>query len=509
MDKEILIRKIYNDYYLHNVIKKEAINEIKFDKQGFYIFSKINSSKKFKNADDFIKYYAKQFYSDKFSLPIDKQKDSFNIEKAMNSIIYPFIANIDRLKILGSSITKDDAIKIFGISISDIYIITSIIILRVLLYNHHLSEKNMTSNERINFFGTTKPTCWFTAKELQRFNSSIDVEIINDYLKFFSIDLDEISREEDTKKILSYNQKYMVMYLGEFCTFIFNNCEQNIINYFKNENEVNLNLYYKKRGKSFEKYVKGILNILYPKIISNAKYIDVNSRQMELDNLIVEDDLCLNFECKSAGFNIYNTSTDEDTIKQMHRAFGRGFYSIDSFHKTIVANKGIMKLKIDNKNFEYNLSSKNVISYNVTMYPIEFLSTSVHFFDKNSVSDLCTFPITISIVDLYSIILISTINKNIFNYYSKERYYSINKMGKFKIDYDEIDAFGYITDSNLKNGYLDMKKLTATNTNVEQHIMINNCIYREELNDRLAWYGMNVLSELVMDLNVKNIFRKM
>lgn len=61
-------------------------------------------------------------------------------------------------------------------------------------------------------------------------------------------------------------------------------------------------------------------------------------------------------------------------------------------------------------------------------------------------------------MDLYSIILISIIDKNIFKQYSIERFYSINKIGKLKLDYDEIDAFGYLLDNNLKNGYQMSKR---------------------------------------------------
>ena len=62
----------------------------------------------------------------------------------------------------------------------------------------------------------------------------------------------------------------------------------------------------------------------------------------------------------------------------------------------------------------------------------------------------------------------------LFEIYAKERFFSINNIKKFKIDYDEIDAFGYVTDNSLNNGYKLMKKLANVNPNVEQHIMINN-----------------------------------
>lgn len=509
MEKEQLIELFYEDYYLQNLTKNKIFKRVEFDKQAFYIFSKINKLNKFRDINQFIEYYSKKFFVEKISLKFLKKEDSLKVEKALGNISYPFIINIDRLKILENSITEDLAIKIFGMSFSDIYKITGLIILRTLLYNDYLSNKKMTSYERINFFGTTKANCYFTAKELQKLNMSVELDKIEKYLEFFSIDSSKLYTENDTKRILKINGKYVVLFMNEFCTFLFNYCEQCIIEYLKSTNDKQLQQYYKQRGESFEKYVKDILKNLYFTVMSKVKYVDNNHKQMEIDNLILEDGLCLNFECKSAGFNIYDSITDDETLKQLHRAFGRGYYSIDTFYKTIKENKGIMKFKINNHEREYDLSNKKIIAFNVTMYPVEFLSTSIHFFDENSKKNITTFPITINVMDLHSIILISTMNKNIFNNYSIERFHSINEMGKFKIDFDEIDAFGYILDFNLKNGYQMMKKLMNSDNNIEQHIMINNSVYREEVNQQLAWYGFNLLADIVLSKDILKIFKKM
>ena len=83
-----------------------------------------------------------------------------------------------------------------------------------------------------------------------------------------------------------------------------------------------------------------ILINIYDDAITNAKYIDDKSRKMELDNLIIKDDICINFECKSSGFNIYNAHNDAETMMDMKKAFGRGYFSIDTFHRTLEKNEG-------------------------------------------------------------------------------------------------------------------------------------------------------------------------
>lgn len=506
-NKEQLIEKFYNDYYLNDCVKKYCIKNIECDKQGYFIFSKINQVNNYETFDKFIEYFSEQFFRENLNIEQFKE-DSFSIEKAVNSISYPFLLSIDRLKILDESITYEQAKNIFGMSISDIYNITALIIIRVLVYNDYLYKRKMTSNDRIIFFGTVKPTCWFSAQEINLLNKDIELQNIKKYLELFSVDLDDISTMEDTKRIIKYEDNYVLMYLKEFCTYIFNYCEQLIIKYFRDPKINDLDIYYKKRGKAFEEYVKNILKILYDDVITNAKYIDDKSRKMEVDNLIIKDDIFINFECKSAGFNIYDSHNDKETLKNLRKSFGRGYFSIDTFHKTLEKNKGIIELEIETGKQKFDLKDKEIISFNVTLYPVEFLSTSIHYFDQESSNSISTFPITINVIDLYSIVLLSTLNKDIFEFYAKERFFSINNMGKFKIDYDEIDAFGYVTDITLNNGYGMMKKLTNQNHNVEQQIMINNCAYRKEVNERLASYGIYVLVNELLDKELSKVFKK-
>lgn len=293
-NKKKLVEKFYNDYYLGDYVKQYRVNEIEFNKQGYFVFSKINEIDDYKNFNEYIKHFSKQFFKESSSVNLLDKSDSLAIDKAMSSILYPFILNIDRLKILDSAITEEQAINIFGISISDVYNITGLIILRVLIYNDYIYRKNMTCNDRMIFFGTTKPTCWFSAEEINILNKNIELECIKKYLELFSIELEGVSTIEDTKKIIKAENTYILMYLGEFCTYIFNECEKLIIEYFKNLKDNRLDSYYKKRGKSFEKYVRNILINIYDDVITNAKYIDDKSRKMELDNLIIKDDICIN-----------------------------------------------------------------------------------------------------------------------------------------------------------------------------------------------------------------------
>lgn len=374
MNIEQVIELFYEDYYLNDQSRSElnVFKKIRFDKLGFYIFSNINKVNEFTNLNEFIQYYSAKYFEKTFSLNSLSKIDYLEVEKKIGNISYPFYVNIDRLKILEKSISENIAITIFGISICDIYNITGLIILRILLYNDYILHQKTMTYERLKFFGKTEVDCFFTAQELQKLNSDITINKIRMYLDVFSIELDKISKVEDTKRIINMKGKYVVMYMKEFCTFVFNYCENCIIDYLRKIDKKLLQDYYDKRGSVFEKYVKNVVGIIYPNVLSKVKYVDNKSRKMEIDNLIIEDDICLNFECKSSGFNIYELSSSDDTLKKLRNAFGRGYFSIDTFHKTIENEGGIIELEIDNKKKIYNLKDKKIVSFNVTMYPIDF-----------------------------------------------------------------------------------------------------------------------------------------
>lgn len=67
----------------------------------------------------------------------------------------------------------------------------------------------------------------------------------------------------------------------------------------------------------------------------------------------------------------------------------------------------------------------------------------------------------------------------VFEYLHK-RFEILNKNKNLKLDVDEIDAFGFLTDNNNDRVY---KMLINDNHNIDTEFMINNGIYREQVNN--------------------------
>lgn len=503
-NKKDIVEKFYNDNWLGKFIEEYQINT-KEDENGMrFILSNINKINKDKDFNEYIEYFSNQRWKN-IRKNISDKNNSIEIEKNIINIKYPFILNIQRLEIISNALTEEQERIIFGVSILDIITITFLIILRLNTYNiYNVFKKSIDKKDISKVFGAKDPTCWFSAENINILNKNIKLESIKKYFELFSIELEAVFEEKDTIKIIKENDNYTLIYFEEFCTYIFNECERLIIAYFKKLGGNKLNEYYEKRGKSFEKYVRFILENIYDKIIKNAKYIDNISRKMELDNLIIKDDICLNFECKSSKFNVYDCNTDNETIENIKKAFGRGYYSINTFHETIEKNRSIIELEIENEKRKINLEDKKVISFNVTLYPVEFLSTSIHFFNEEIIKNISTFPITINIIDLCSIF--ARCNYKEFEYYAKERFFSINCIKKLKIDYDEINAFGYILDMNL-DAYKMIKGLGNLGQDIQQEIIINNDKYREELNQELNYRGIIFIINNFIERDLRKIIK--
>ena len=63
-NKKKVVEKFYNDYYLGDYIKKYRIKKIEFDKQGYFVFSKINQINDYKDFNENIKHFSKQFFKE-------------------------------------------------------------------------------------------------------------------------------------------------------------------------------------------------------------------------------------------------------------------------------------------------------------------------------------------------------------------------------------------------------------------------------------------------------------
>ncbi|MBE5822389.1 MAG: hypothetical protein E7311_07395 [Clostridiales bacterium] len=494
--KKELIRKIYYNYYFREIGENEKIELIKLDKELYYLLLNIKNINRFNNTNEYIDYYLKEY----INFEKVEKEDSLYINKKIISIKYPFGLELYKLlTILDRSIDKIDSINIFGLTIREIYIISRAILLRVILYNSFYVKQNITENARKKIFNDINPKESFRAEDiinLLRKGYNIDLKKIKKYLELFSVDIEKIEEYKDIFKLIKTNDSYTMLFLSEFVSMLFEYCEIKVKEYYSNIGEENE--YYSKRGKNFEEYVYQILKIVFNDIRRNETYISNDNKKMEIDNLVLYENYMLCFECKSSDFNIYNYNNDRKTLNRLKSKFGKAYIS----NQTLLDKMGRSNILELGSGQSLNIKPEKCLNFNVTLYPLEFLSTQIHEFVK---TDINNFPITINVTDLYSIIIMcnkyESVKERLFLEYAKNRVESINVLKNTVIDVDEIDAFGFV----LSDTYTNIKKIINKTNNINYRFMVENAKYRESINNMINNIEVFEIIENFLDKKNKRI----
>ena len=96
------------------------------------------------------------------------------------------------------------------------------------------------------------------------------------------------------------------------------------------------------------------------------------------------------------------------------------------------------------------------------------------------------YPICWNYIDFLTLTKVAIVDYALFEEYLKKRFNIINNYKNLTLDYDEVDAFGLLTDPSQKH-FVDNILLSesTSNSNIDMNFMISNGIYREEFNSGL------------------------
>ncbi len=470
---DFLLKEIYLNYFnLKHTIKFSTDREfIKFVYELRNIENNdFNAKKYIKNYNDNIRFKILNYLNADI-------KDQFFTEKEFLHFTYPFEQTITRLQIIYITIGQKRWNQIFNFEYELFINLVSIIILRINLFNNYYLEKNKKRKKEYKMTFPHSTNYFITKEELCSFFPNNDKSIDN-ILQIISIDIKNMKKIDDTSLLLKYENKYILYFVWDFLYNVYDVLEDRVVNYYK-END-NIDNYYSNRGKTFEKYCFKELIDAFPKsnIFRGLNYKDSFGNH-EIDILLETSDDIIIFECKSSKFNIQKTENDKEMKNAFLKAFGNGFKTINDFYNYIKNNGSKMYSKQSKKNFSFDFKNKNVIFINLSLYNIEYLQTCVQKLDKSLINPVDIYPINWNFIDFLTIMNLTKYNsKPVFEYLHK-RFKMLNKNKKLKLDVDEIDAFGFLTDENNERVY---KMLIDNNHDVDTEFMINNGIYREQVN---------------------------
>ena len=314
---------------------------------------------------------------------------------------------------------------------------------------------------------------FMTKKELYNFFPSRKKDI-DDILQIISIDIKDIKKIKDTYLLLKYNDTYILYFIWDFLYNLYDILEKKVIEHY------NKDKYYLDRGTNFENYCFQKLVDAFPKFnIFKNLYYKGKTVENEIDILLETNNEIIIFECKSAKFDIHKTENDNEMKNAFLRAFGRGFKTINNFYNYIKNNGNELYDKRSKQCFSFDFKTKKVIFINLSLYNIEYLQSCVQNISEELIKPVNMYPINWNFIDFLTIMDLAKFNYKLVSEYLNKRFNIINKHKKLKLDEDEIDAFGFLTDKNNNKIY---NMLLNTDSNINTEFMISNGEYRNTIN---------------------------
>ena len=471
---DFLLKEIYLNYFnLKHTLKFSLDGEfIKF------VYELRNIDDKNFNAKKYIKNYNNSISEKIINTLNNDVKDQFLTEKEFLHFTYPLEQTITRLQIIYITIGQKKWKQIFNFEYELFINLLGIIIFRINLFNIYYLEKEKKKKKEYEMAFPYSTNYFITKEELCNFFHNND-KSIDQILKTISIEIKNIKKIDDTSLLLKFQNKYVLYFVWDFLYNIYDVLENKVITYYKENDKIDN--YYSNRGKTFEKYCFKILIDTFPKsnIFRGLNYKD-NFGNHEIDILLETLDNIIIFECKSSKFDIKKTKNDKEMKNAFLKAFGNGFKTVNDFYKYINNNGNKLYSKQSKKNFSFDFKNKDIVFINLSLYNIEYLQTCVQKLDKNLLDPVDIYPINWNFIDFLTIMDLAKYNATPVFEYLHKRFEILNKNKNLKLDVDEIDAFGFLTDNNNDRVY---KMLINDNHNIDTEFMINNGIYREQVNN--------------------------
>ena len=402
LNKKEVISRIFWDYYFQDIYPEFKLRDIELDTQLFYLIKLINNCEKYHEIDLFIKFGLIEFQKKITAFENFPKNDSLYAEKVLLHLQYPWYPSLERLRIIEGSLSESDCRRFIDISIESIYRITSIVIIRTLLYSTSFAKNKLNSkSDLIKLFGTENPQVWFRKEDLLLINKSIKKDDLEVYFSLFSKAITSISTEDkNVFYIYKDNDEYAVIFLEDFADYVFYQTEKSLIGELKLSSNERLEEYKLRRGKALEECVHQMVSSNFNETFANANYIDTENKKREIDILGVGNDLFVNFECKTSKINIFEYANDGLTNMKVAGAFGNSLSSINALHTYFDSTSKLELYK--RKKGEAStigINSRKLISIQITLYPIDLIGTYLHFFNEKNIGKYNIYPINLCFTD--------------------------------------------------------------------------------------------------------------
>lgn len=276
----------------------------------------------------------------------------------------------------------------------------------------------------------------FGLDELQIVCGGIDAASFKRYVEIFARDVAELN-DESTEALYRYGENYFILAKEDFVDYIFLRVER--LFYDANDKQA-ISKYANNKGYGFEDIVYDFLKALKVDSVHGLNYYPSKDKVAELDIVIKDRERLAIIECKSGTINLCGSVSDIDVKNRIKTKVKKAHYSLLAAAVFFEKNDHY-ELVNKEKTIVMRGERKRLILLNVTMYPIDFISSNLHTLFPEYMEDANNPVITISFEHLFAIILESSRNNRDFLEYFEKRIDYISKYPSMKFENNELDLY--------------------------------------------------------------------
>ena len=459
-----------------------------------YFLSQHNFKKD--DINDIVNEYKKKNQKEIEELLHDFSDDPLFSMKNTLHFTYPLQETFRRLDVLYEITGKEVWNKIFGYSYELLYTTITVILCRIiLLYNMYRQIDDPIEKKEFEKNNPLIKECYFTKAEIHQYFNGFDKEI-DQILDDISIDYTKIKNIGDIYKIIKNNDNCYLLFIWDFLYYLYAIYSQKIRKYIGDDRFAN------KRGKAFENVCFRNIDEKFPqsKKYQSLQY-DYNGGNHEIDILMELEKTILVFECKSGAFDVYDFDNEDELYSNFRKVYGNGYKTINELDGYLKNGNSIFRNKNGEK-INLDLKTKKVVYVNLSLYNIEFLQTNIQKIKSERIKKVEVYPICWNFIDFLTLTQGACVDYKLFEDYFIKRFDIINNNKNLTLDYDEVDAFGFLTDptqTKIVDTYL--LKANEYAPNIDMNFLISNGIYREKFNHGL---NKNYLYGFINDIHKKN-----
>lgn len=211
-------------------------------------------------------------------------------------------------------------------------------------------------------------------EEIKKIYFEVSNEQFNVFLELFSNNLNENIEKLLDKKIIRVENAFFTISINDFLKFLSIKIESM---YKENVTTQEYSRYQNRKGKYFEDQVFELSKIFFPNIYQSVCYNPNKSKEAEIDVLIKDKENLIIVECKSGTINLENINKDEEILLKIKNKLKKAYITLKHASDYLGSNSDFLFKNNHNEIFGFSKDYKPIFIH-ISMYPFDSVSSNLH-----------------------------------------------------------------------------------------------------------------------------------